>query len=110
MRLRRVRFASRSGAAILRFSPMEETARTGAGALSAARGTAARDTAARGTAAEMNLVTAIKQADPNEATAEKSDFGWAGEGRVDTTSRTGVGKTRVAKGTGTPSAAAITFA
>ena len=106
MRLRRVRFASRSGAAILRFSPMEETARTGAGA----RGTAARDTAARGTAAEMNLVPAIKQADPNEATAEKSDFGWAGEGRVDTTSRTGVGKTRVAKGTGTPSAAAITFA
>jgi hypothetical protein len=47
----------------------------------------------------MYLVPAIKQADPNEATAEKSDFGWAGEGRVDTTSRTGVGKTRVAEGT-----------
>ena len=103
MRLRRGRFTSRSGATILRFSPMEETARTGAGALSAARGTAARGTAARGTAAEMYLVPAIKHADPNEATAEKRDFGWAGAGRVDTTPRTGVfgrGKTRSAGGTG----------
>jgi len=104
MRLRRGRFTSRSGAALLRFSPMEETARTGAGALSAARGTAARGTAARGTAAEMYLVPAIKHADPNEATAEKRDFGWAGAGRVlDTTPRTlvfGRGKTRAAGGTG----------
>jgi hypothetical protein len=52
----------------------------------------------------MYLVPAIKHADPNEATAEKRDFGWAGAGRVlDTTPRTlvfGRGKTRAAGGTG----------